>query len=423
MKGLCHSDRQRSAKKKERKNCESFSIGDNKCKTELKKYGGGGGGGGGGGLLNKTFCINVDKHHNPHNQKINKYERIGQRLQATIKVLQAEHDACTKQLEKRKVLLTELNRKHCRHKIKPQKKRLITTILHHHTLSSAGYDMNQVQKCNQDRITLLNIPSTTFSMAVCDGHGKQGEKISQFVIDYLTNNITSIDFTKNKADISSSLVNLFKSCQLELTNNKAISRKQSGTTVTCAFIINNKVILANIGDSRCVVYDNSKCKFIFKTKAHTLSVPEEKERILQCPNAEVTAIIDSESGKAVGPERIFTKGKNGPGIMMTRSIGDVEAHALGVTDEADVDEVELNEGEYAVIAASDGLWDKVSDEEVCEVVRNYYKSGNVKEMVEELSDTAERKWRDTDDVIDDITIGIALLKVETEKGKGNKNKK
>jgi serine/threonine protein phosphatase PrpC len=148
-------------------------------------------------------------------------------------------------------------------------------------------------------------------------------------------------------------------------------------------------------------------------------VPEEKERILQCPNAEVTAIIDSESGKAVGPERIFTKGKNGPGIMMTRSIGDVEAHALGVTDEADVDEVDLNEGEYAVIAASDGLWDKVSDKEVCAVVQKYYKSGKVKEMVEELSDAAERKWRDTDDVVDDITIGIVLLKVERE-GKSKK---
>ena len=32
MKGWC-TDRKRSAKKKERKNCESFSIGDNKCKT------------------------------------------------------------------------------------------------------------------------------------------------------------------------------------------------------------------------------------------------------------------------------------------------------------------------------------------------------------------------------------------------------
>jgi serine/threonine protein phosphatase PrpC len=422
MKGLCHSDRQRSAKKKERKNCDSFSIGDNKCKTELKKYCGGNGGGGGSKTLNKTFYINVDKHHNPHNRKINRFDQKEKRLQERIKVYQAENDACTKQLEKMKVLLTGLNRKDCATKNKPQKKSFITTILHHHTLSSAGYDMNQAQKCNQDRITLLPnvIPSsTTFSMAVCDGHGKQGEKISQFVIDYLTNNITSIDFTKNITHISSSLVNLFKSCQHELTNNKAISRKQSGTTVTCAFIINNKVILTNIGDSRCVVYDNHKCEFVFETKAHTLSVREEKERILQCPNAEVTAIVDSESGKAVGPERIFTKGKNGPGIMMTRSIGDVEAHALGVTDEADVDEVDLNEGEYAVIAASDGLWDKVSDKEVCEVVWKYYKSGKVKEMVEELSDAAERKWRDTDDVVDDITIGIVLLKVERE-GKSKK---
>jgi hypothetical protein len=151
MKGLCHSDRQRSAKKKERKNCESFSIGDNKCKTELKKYGGGGGGGGS-KTLNKTFCINVDKHHNPHNQKINRFDQIGKRLQERLKVLQAEHDACTKQLEKRKVLPTGLNRKYCKPKIKPQKKPFITNILQYHTLSSAGYDMNQTQKCNQDRI-------------------------------------------------------------------------------------------------------------------------------------------------------------------------------------------------------------------------------------------------------------------------------
>ena len=406
------TDRKRKASKQGRKTCVSFSV-EQKCATEIKKQ----------NTkcnreqLNKTFII--ENLHNPHPVKINKYTQKEQRLQAEIQKWFNELAAISRQEQKMKQTQKLLTTK-----MKPTQKHFTTTILTYHTLSSAGYDINQEQKRNQDRIIVLDISSSSsnsFAMAVCDGHGKQGEKISQFVIDYLNKHISSIDFTKDKANISSSLINLFKSCQNELINDKTISRKQSGTTVTCAFIINNKVIFTNIGDSRCVVFDKRQHKFIFETKAHTLSVPSEKERILKCPNAEVTAIVDNESGKKIGPERIFTKGKNGPGIMMTRSIGDVEAHALGVTDEADVDEKELTEGEYAVIAASDGLWDKVSDEEVCGVVEKFYKSKDVKMIVEELSDIAERKWRDTDDVIDDITIGIVLLKVDSQNIRSKKD--
>ena len=403
---LCQTERKKKAKNGRKGNSVSFSNDSNKFtpkfKSDQRKIG-----------LNHTFIYNNRNTHNNIDNINNKYVRKIERYESAIQQLKAELSACNKLLNKKKPM-------------KPMKPfRLTTKILNSHSLSNAGYDINQEQKTNQDRISFLDISSSSsssFAMAVADGHGKQGEKVSRFVIDYLKEHIASINFSADKS-YASSLIDLFKSCQTELTNTKTIPRKQSGTTVTCAFIVDNKVILANIGDSRSVVFAFAKNKIIFETNAHTLSVPSEKERIVNCPKAEVTAIVDRESGKKIGPERIFAKGKDGPGIMMTRSIGDVDAHELGVLDEAEVSERELEEGEYAVIAASDGLWDKVSDMEVCEVVKKHYRNMDVRNIVGELADIAEQKWRDTDDVVDDITIGIVLFQVKKGESKKVKHKK
>lgn len=169
-------------------------------------------------------------------------------------------------------------------------------------------------------------------------------------MNYLSTHIPLIDFTDRRRR-STALSALFKSCHAELVETKTISRKLSGSTVTCAVIIKNTVILANVGDSRSVVFAKRKDKWsvAYATRMHTLRDVKEKERVLKCANAEVTAIVDRESGKKVGPERVFKKGMNTPGLMMTRSIGDVEAHEIGVSEEGEVDEKILDEGEYAVI--------------------------------------------------------------------------
>ena len=53
-------------------------------------------------------------------------------------------------------------------------------------------------------------------------------------------------------------------------------------------------------------------------------------------------IIDYE-GVYYGPERVWKKGCNTPGLAMSRSIGDTEAHKIGVISEPDLKEIELSE--------------------------------------------------------------------------------
>ena len=150
-------------------------------------------------------------------------------------------------------------------------------------------------------------------------------------------------------------------------------------------------------------------EYFYQTKDHSLSVPEERKRILNTKLAEITPILDHNTNKPIGPDRIFKKGGNGPGLMMSRTIGDLEGHELGIIATPDVNELILDFGEYVVISASDGLWDKVKYEKIIEIINQYYLCQNVKKILDDLLTEAKKEWRNTDDVIDDITIAVVLL--------------
>ena len=53
---------------------------------------------------------------------------------------------------------------------------------------------------------------------------------------------------------------------------------------------------------------------------------------------------------------------------MSRTIGDLEGHKLGIIATANVNELILDFGEYVIISASDGLWDKVKYEKIIEII-------------------------------------------------------
>ena len=56
--------------------------------------------------------------------------------------------------------------------------------------------------------------------------------------------------------------------------------------------------------------------------------------------------------------RIYARGKDGPGLAVSRSIGDMEAHKLGVCERPDIQVVKLDHRRmrYTLVLASDGLW-------------------------------------------------------------------
>jgi len=68
---------------------------------------------------------------------------------------------------------------------------------------------------------------------------------------------------------------------------------------------------------------------------------------------------------AYGPKRVWLKNKPVPGLAMTRSIGDMAASSVGVTAEPEIKVFSnLSPSDKFIVIASDGIWDRLSNEEV-----------------------------------------------------------
>ena len=66
---------------------------------------------------------------------------------------------------------------------------------------------------------------------------------------------------------------------------------------------------------------------------------------------------------------MWLKNKQVPGLAMTRSIGDLVAGSVGVTAEPEIQIFNnLKPSDKALVIASDGLWDRISNEEIMHIV-------------------------------------------------------
>ncbi len=59
---------------------------------------------------------------------------------------------------------------------------------------------------------------------------------------------------------------------------------------------------------------------------------------------------------------------------MTRSLGDLVGKTVGVTYEPEIKTISSSISD-AIVIASDGIWDRVGNEEVCKVVRERHQNG------------------------------------------------
>ena len=84
---------------------------------------------------------------------------------------------------------------------------------------------------------------------------------------------------------------------------------------------------------------------------------DEKKRIIE-KGGEV-------SDKITGAPRVYRKNDEVPGLAVSRSIGDIVAHEVGVSCEPEIFEKELDSDDHFIVIGSDGVWDAMSS---CEVV-------------------------------------------------------
>lgn len=175
---------------------------------------------------------------------------------------------------------------------------------------------------------------------------------------------------------------------------------------------NGKVYSGNVGDSRsilCSVSDGISYSREL-TIDHKPSNPNEKMRI-EASGGEVHKLI-SDNGEECGPYRVWIKGQRMPGLAISRSFGDTVASSVGVNTEPDVNEVKITPQDKALVIASDGVWDMLSNEEITKVVIKFALKNQPEKALSTIINEARRRWEEVDTHIDDISCIVVVLNSE-----------
>ena len=308
---------------------------------------------------------------------------------------------------------------------------------------------------------------------VLDGHGKNGQDISEFVSilypSYLFYLLLDDNLCERKIDINRTILKLmkiqespddikdmfilryimhkfeidfsyvpfisgnknlllrqiheaFSYSHKDLKKRYDVDIKNSGTTLCSAFVLGNILYIVNVGDSRAVLGTYFSKVNIWKTTQlsvdHKPKSPKESKRILLY-NGRIDR-LKNEYGEEYGPYRVFEKENDSvyPGLAISRTIGDDDAKKLGVVFEPDLFKYELKENDKVIIIGTDGLWDILSNEEAIQIVGEC-KDNNKKcqEAAKILVDYATKKVYKKYN----IKMRESESKSDTEENKNNKS--
>ena len=234
--------------------------------------------------------------------------------------------------------------------------------------------MGNIRDYNEDTITATKIildgvnDSNTFFFAVYDGHGGNGcslylkEKLHHFIKNFTKESLNEAINTVEEKFMSE-----------EALDEKGEIKDPSGSCGIMALIQKNKLIIANVGDSRLVLF--KKNSLYFSTEDHKPGSPSEKTRIekgggmvYQTPSL----IPLHQNGKEIEPPWRVLPGR----LSVSRTFGDVEAknEKLGgmknvVVALPDITEIELDEDFNFMVLGCDGIFDVLSNEEILECVK------------------------------------------------------
>ena len=245
--------------------------------------------------------------------------------------------------------------------------------------------MGNIRDYNEDTIAATKIildgvnDSNTFFFAVYDGHGGNGcslylkEKLHHFIKNFTKESLNEAINTVEEKFMSE-----------EALDEKGEIKDPSGSCGIMALIQKNKLIIANVGDSRLVLF--KKNSLYFSTEDHKPGSPSEKTRIekgggmvYQTPSL----IPLHQNGKEIEPPWRVLPGR----LSVSRTFGDVEAknEKLGgmknvVVALPDITEIELDEDFNFMVLGCDGIFDVLSNEEILECVKIVLKEKEINDL-------------------------------------------
>lgn len=190
---------------------------------------------------------------------------------------------------------------------------------------------------------------------VYDGHGGSGvaEECKERLHEMLVEEIVGDNEEENGIDWGRTMERCFMKMDEEVNKGK-LGKEMVGSTAVVAVVGNGKLVVANCGDSRAVLSKGGVA--VALSCDHKPDRSDELERV-----------------EAAGGRVINWNGHRVLGVLATsRSIGDQYLKPF-VICKPEVTVRELTNRDEFLILASDGLWDVMSNEVACRVVRRCLK--------------------------------------------------
>lgn len=249
-------------------------------------------------------------------------------------------------------------------------------------------------------------------MGVFDGHGHSGHHVSEFVRDQVMEQLRgALDEIETKPRTVGSwtgvLDKVFTSVDDMLHKDQTFSAESSGSTAVMAVRKSDILVVAHVGDSRCVlgktmtinVDTNPTYKITSEqlTRDHKAGDPVEKARI-QKAGGQVMRWMNAV-------DRVFVPGKHEPGLAVARAFGDFDLKGHGLIVNPVVRVHDIQPHDEFVVLCSDGVWDVLSNEEVVNLIWDCKNRSKAAKVVAQKAVEGWNKQRNPN-ARDDISVVV-----------------
>jgi protein phosphatase 1L len=231
----------------------------------------------------------------------------------------------------------------------------------------------------EDTYSTEAVDGNMLLFAVFDGHG--GSKASEFCQNHLLNNIRRHINPAKERNPTGAMKAGFLQTEMQFRSLAEQLGWTDGTTAVVMCLCDGWIHVAHVGDSRLVLTRDGhppSCQAL--TEDHKPDNHHEYQ------------LIHSRGGQV--QQRLGDVSRVVPGYLaVSRSIGDIRAKPV-VSAEPEINSFKLPSNTRALVLASDGLWDVVSNQMVADICA---RCTNARQATDMLVETA-LQMRSTDNV-------------------------
>jgi len=244
-------------------------------------------------------------------------------------------------------------------------------------------DVGMVRTLNEDSVGAFKLTNILQSIStpygfymVADGMGghEAGEEASKIAVEYITRKIFRFfndDFRSSEKKARQILEDAVFAANQEICKTAKARNNNMGTTITVAFLINNKGYILNVGDARAYLYSNKKLKLI--TQDHSLVY-----RLYKIGQLKYDEIYNHPQSNQI----LCALGE----LNLQQSLDNLAERA----NHPYFFEITLNKGD-GLLLCTDGLWQMIPDIEIEQIIAKY---SHPQHAVDELVELANKNGGD-----------------------------